>query len=113
MLRLLLEAGADLHATDADGDTPLLFALKIGAWEAAEELAVAGAPLSGEDGMLQVAVAAGGGAEEEVAAARRSHLSVSCSRAAGASAARALPAAAAEEEEPLGCSRAQQARSAT
>ena len=31
MLRLLLEAGADLHNTDADGDTPLLFALKIGA----------------------------------------------------------------------------------
>jgi ankyrin repeat protein len=65
MLRALLEGGADLAEADAEGDTPLVFALKIGAWEAAEELAAAGAPHSGEGGLLQHAVAAGSGAAED------------------------------------------------
>eukprot|EP00936_MAST-01D_sp_MAST-1D-sp1_P000384 g384.t1 len=59
MLRLLLEHGALPAETDADGETALSFALKVGNKVAVEVLAPAAAPLDGADGALHCASAMG------------------------------------------------------
>ena len=59
MLRLLLEHGALPTEADADGETALSFALKVGNKAAAEVLAPAAAPLDGADGALHCASAMG------------------------------------------------------